>query len=200
MARLDRVATGRYHHGDLPRAVLDVTADLVAESGPFSWSLREIARRAGVSHAAPAHHFGDKAGLLRTLATEGFELLDAAFAAAEVDAAGRSAAERHLAQGMAYLAFAREHPGHYDVMFRRGLFEPDDAYLEVAARTFVRLVESAERVVAEAGAGDADDLAVASWALVHGLAGLTAEGFVEPVDDADLERRLLWACLLPAGS
>src|SRR6186713_342124 len=66
-----------YHHGDLPRALLEAAVEAIAEVGPAAVSLRDLARRAGVSHAAPAHHFGDKAGLLTALAIEGFELLTA---------------------------------------------------------------------------------------------------------------------------
>jgi AcrR family transcriptional regulator len=188
-----------YHHGDLRRALLDVAAELVAETGPTEWSLREIARRAGVSHAAPAHHFGDKAGLLRALATEGFELLATAFAEADADTEGRPAIDRHVAQGVAYLEFSGGHPGHYDVMFRADLFEPDDAYAAVATEAYQWLVTSSVRLVDERGDGDADDLAVASWALAHGLTGLLAEGFVDDRGDRRaLATRVLGLCLAAA--
>jgi AcrR family transcriptional regulator len=193
------VTARAYHHGDLPRALLDVTARVVAENGPTSWSLREIARRAGVSHAAPAHHFGDKAGLLRALATEGFELLCAEFDRAERESEGRSAIERHIQQGTAYLAFAAAHPGHYDVMFRSDLFEPDEAYLAVAISARSALQSSARRVVVEAGGTDeqVDLLATASWSLAHGLTGLIGEGFVEP--DAAVAEAVLRQCLAGGG-
>ncbi|HEY4419033.1 MAG TPA: TetR family transcriptional regulator, partial [Pseudonocardia sp.] len=64
-----------YHHGDLRRALLDTALQAVAEQGPAAISLRDVARRAGVSHAAPTHHFGDKTGLLTALAAEGWSLL-----------------------------------------------------------------------------------------------------------------------------
>ena len=64
-----------YHHGDLPAALRAATAQLVAEKGPSGFSLREVARRAGVSHAAPAHHFGDAEGMLTSVAAEGFATL-----------------------------------------------------------------------------------------------------------------------------
>ncbi len=67
--------TRAYHHGDLRRALLAAALEAIEESGPAALSLRDLARRAGVSHAAPAHHFGDKAGLLTALAAEGFDLL-----------------------------------------------------------------------------------------------------------------------------
>ena len=64
-----------YHHGDLPAALRAATAQLVSEKGPSGFSLREVARRAGVSHAAPAHHFGDAEGMLTSVAAEGFAKL-----------------------------------------------------------------------------------------------------------------------------
>jgi len=67
-----------YHHGDLPRVLLDTATQAILEVGPAAVSLRDLARRAGVSHAAPAYHFGDKAGLLTAVAVDGFERLAAA--------------------------------------------------------------------------------------------------------------------------
>ena len=188
-----------YHHGDLPRALLEVTAEVVAANGPTAWSLREIARRAGVSHAAPAHHFGDKAGLLRALATEGFELLVEAFEGAERDSQGLPPIDRHLAQGMSYLAFSAAHPGHYDVMFRSDLFEPDHEYLSLSIRARELLDASARRVVEEHGGDDRDVelLAIASWSLVHGMTSLVAEGFVE--SDAAVAEQILRQCLTRRG-
>src|SRR5688572_22189691 len=116
----------RYHHGDLRRALLDGAVAAIDEVGPTAMSLRDVARRAGVSHAAPAHHFGDKAGLLSALAAEGFRGL-----AAEL---GRAAATgSFLEVGVAYVRFAVAHPAHFAVMFRPDLLHPDDPEL-VAAR------------------------------------------------------------------
>ena len=189
------MAARAYHHGDLRRALLEVTAEVVAENGPTAWSLREISRRAGVSHAAPAHHFGDKAGLLRALATEGFGLLVDEFDRAERESEGMTPSERHLRQGVGYLAFSAAHPGHYDVMFRSDLFEPDDAFLVVSIAAREALQSSARRVVEVAGGDerDVDLLALASWSLAHGLTGLVAEGFVEP--DAAVTEQVLRQCL-----
>src|SRR5215203_2575207 len=97
-----------YHHGDLKAVILGEAATLVAERGADGISLRELARAAGVSHAAPAHHFTDRRGLFTALATEGYRLLAAALTEARpkfVDAA------------RAYVRFALDHPGHYEVMF-----------------------------------------------------------------------------------
>ena len=166
----------QYHHGDLRRVLLDATAELVGEVGPFSWSLREVARRAGVSHAAPAYHFGDKAGLLLAVATEGFEKFAAALAAAEPTSPDEDPFDAFHRQGLAYLTFAREHRGPFDLMFRCDVYEPDDAYLIAAARSYEWLELGAERIAAAAGRDDVADIAAAAWATAHGLATLAAMG------------------------
>src|ERR1700727_3404070 len=113
-----------YHHGDLRVVILTEAARLVAERGAERISLRELARDAGVSHAAPAHHFTDRRGLFTALATQGFRLL----AEALIGARG------HFADAaVAYVRFAIEHPGHYQVMFNKSLLDVSDT--ELAART-----------------------------------------------------------------
>ncbi len=114
-----------YHHGDLRRVLLSTAAEAIAESGPAALSLRELARRAGVSHAAPAHHFGDKAGLLTALATQGFDLLADAL---------RQAGDDLLDTGVAYVGFAVRHRAHFDVMFRPELYRADDRSWSPPAR------------------------------------------------------------------
>ncbi|WP_418606964.1 TetR/AcrR family transcriptional regulator [Georgenia sp. SUBG003] len=116
-----------YHHGDLRRAVLDAAVATIPETGPAGLSMRDLARRAGVSHAAPAHHFGDKAGLLTAVAAEGYDLL----ARVLVDAQHRTG--DFLELGVAYVRFAVEHRAHFEVMFRPDLYHPDDPEL-LAAR------------------------------------------------------------------
>src|SRR4029453_17310460 len=101
-----------YHHGDLPRALLEAAVEAAAEVGAAAVSLRDLARRAGVSHAAPAHHFGDKAGLLTAVATEGFELL-----ADELTDARDTGAD-FLGIGVRYVGFAVDHRAHFEVMYR----------------------------------------------------------------------------------
>lgn len=131
-----------YHHGDLPAALREATAQLVAEKGPSGFSLREVARRAGVSHAAPAHHFGDAEGMLTSVAAEGFATLaDAMEAAAEgVD----DAVERLQRTGAAYLRVAVEHPGHMAVMMQEDLVcGSDPEFLHQSLRAYAVL----ERVI-----------------------------------------------------
>ena len=118
-----------YHHGDLKAVILAEAARLVAERGADGISLRELARAAGVSHAAPAHHFTDRRGLFTALAAEGWRMLADELTGARpnfIDAA------------LAYVRFALEHPGHYAVMFDRSLVNPDDPAL-VSAQSAARL-------------------------------------------------------------
>lgn len=167
-----------YHHGDLRRTLLTTAATVIAESGPASLSLRDLARRAGVSHAAPAHHFRDRRGLLTALAAEGQRLLADALAAAAPAGFDEAA--------VAYVRFARTHPGHYAVMHRPDLVAPDAPEL-VAARAAAseQLAAGVASLPVEARAGLADDDARrAAWALVHGIATLAAE---DATPEADLE-------------
>ncbi|WP_207388044.1 TetR/AcrR family transcriptional regulator [Hylemonella gracilis] len=94
-----------YHHGDLRRALVDATIELLREQGLEGFSLRAAARVAGVSHAAPAHHFGDARGLLTACAADGFERLADAMQA-RVRGAGEDARVRAQALGAAYIDFA----------------------------------------------------------------------------------------------
>src|SRR5512133_2304967 len=112
---------GRYHHGELRRALLDASLAVIERDGVSALSLRELARRLGVSHAAPAHHFPDKAALLVEIAREGYERFGAALAAA-ADAAPDDDA-RLAAIGRAYVDFALAHPATFRVMFGRELAE-----------------------------------------------------------------------------
>lgn len=164
---------------DLRRALLDAAAELIAEQGPGAVSLREIARRCGVSHAAPAHHFRDRPGLLAALAAEGFRGLAAALSQVE----GRTARERLVAQGRAYVAYAIASPGRFPVMFRSELLDLTDLALDEARiAAFMQLDEGVTAAQAEGWAPEADhDVAVvAAWASVHGLATLWMDGGLPP--------------------
>lgn len=150
-----------YHHGDLKATVLAQAAALVAERGADAVSLRELARAAGVSHAAPAHHFTDRRGLFTALATEGFGMLADALKGARPD---------FLDAALAYVRFALDHPGHYEVMFDKSLYDAADPDLVAA--------EEAAGAELAAGVGTLDDprakedpqaAALAAWSLVHGF-------------------------------
>jgi AcrR family transcriptional regulator len=166
-----------YHHGDLRRAILTAALDVIAADGPSALSLRDLARRAGVSHAAPAHHFGDRTGLLTAIAAEGFGLLASAL---------REAPDLKEA-GVRYVRFAREHPAHFQVMFSPGLLRADDLEL-TTARTLTgdALREAVSGVDPE---GVEPRLAgVAAWSLAHGFATLLLGHNLDgPVDGRDPE-------------
>ena len=159
-----------YHHGNLRAELVSAAVEAVAEGGAAGLSLRELARRVGVTHGAASHHFGDKTGLLTAVAAEGFRLLAAALTAAwEQD-------HRFEDVGVAYVRFAVERPGHFEVMFRPELSRPDDpGLLEAKAASGHVLYESA-RQVADAAGGDEVRAGVAAWAYVHGITTLWRDG------------------------
>jgi len=168
-----------YHHGDLRRALLDAAAQAIEEQGAAALSLRALARRAGVSHAAPTHHFGDKAGLLTALAEEGYGLL------ADELTAEWATSRSFVEQGVAYVRFARRHRAHFEVMFRPDLYHAGDPGV-IAARE--RAGQALYAGIAEAraafGAGDAGErqpaeiraAGLAAWSVAHGFAALWTGG------------------------
>lgn len=174
-----------YHHGDLRRAVLTAALDVIAADGPSTLSLRDLARRAGVSHAAPAHHFGDRTGLLTAIAAEGFGLLATAL---------REAPDLKEA-GVRYVRFAREHPAHFQVMFAPGLLRADDLELTTARALAGDALREAVSAVHPEGThpgthpGIEPRLAgVAAWSLAHGFATLLLGNNLDgPVGDRDPE-------------
>lgn len=168
-----------YHHGDLRRALLTAAAEAIAESGPAALSLRDLARRAGVSHAAPAHHFGDKAGLLTALAVEGFNLL--------ADALDESLERTGslLESGVAYVRFAAGHRAHFEVMFQPSLYDQDDAELLAAqARARTGLSAGVSALDHPPTGADARLTELSAWSIVHGFATLwLAEAFPDKLGD-----------------
>jgi AcrR family transcriptional regulator len=169
-----------YHHGDLRRALLDTALEAIGEHGPTAVSLRDVARRAGVSHAAPTHHFGDKTGLLTALAAEGWSLL--ADALAETAASGSSFAEL----GVTYVVFATSHPAHFAVMRAPGLVRHDDPELVAAQQRAGEHLRAGAAAFDASGSADTATTALAAWALVHGLSALLLEGTVTPPPGTDI--------------
>jgi AcrR family transcriptional regulator len=167
---LDRMP---YHHGDLRRTLLDTALEAIEEHGPVAVSLRDLARRAGVSHAAPTHHFRDKTGLLTALAAEGWGLLAAALEAVP---------DRDFSElGVSYVVFATSHPAHFAVMRAPGLVRADDPELVAAER------RAGAALAAEPDGAPRDPTtALAGWSLVHGLSALLLEGMVSPEPGSDV--------------
>lgn len=153
-----------YHHGDLRAVILTAAARLVAERGADQVSLRELAREAGVSHAAPAHHFTDRRGLFTALAAQGFELLTAALAEARPS---------FLEAALAYVRFAIEHPGHYRVMFDTSLFDSSNQELAAAqAAAGDELARGVASLPDQHAKTDPAGAELAAWSLVHGFSML----------------------------
>jgi AcrR family transcriptional regulator len=153
-----------YHHGDLRAVILTAAAHLVAERGADQMSLRELARSAGVSHAAPAHHFTDRRGLFTALAAHGFRWLTEEL----INARG------HFADAaVAYVRFAIEHPGHYLVMFNKSLLDVSDTELAAAeAAAGAELSRGVATLRDPNALADPAGAQMAAWSLVHGFSTL----------------------------
>lgn len=174
----NRRETAPYHHGDLRAALLAAAAELLDEGGPEAVSLRECARRAGVSHAAPYRHFDTKEALLVALADEGFDALADAGEKAMNEIPASRASDRLDAYGIAYVRFAIAHPARFRLMFAAALGIPAapgkvDGAVK-GGRAYEQLRECVRAVVGEVD--DLDAAAAAFWALPHGLAMLILDG------------------------
>jgi len=168
-----------YHHGDLRRVLLDASLALVNEVGVGAISLREVARKAGVSHNAPYHHFPDKGSVLAAIALEGLEMLSDAMATA-IAKAGDDPKARLEACGFAYVSFALSHAAHFRVMFRPELAcaENQSAMFEAGEKPFGHVVATVVGCQ-EAGLlppGDPLPTVLTCWSAVHGLASLWLDG------------------------
>lgn len=178
-----------YHHGQLRRALLDAALELATTRGVHNFTLRELARQAGVSHAAPYHHFADKNALISALAVEIFQTFTHALKNAWEETAG-PLNERLGAVGVAYVRFALDNPAAFRLMFRPELFErPQDAtgdadssMIEAGQEAFEVLLNSVRQCQAAGLIAPGDPLvpALAAWSMVHGLASLLLDGVVGP--------------------
>ena len=176
-----------YHHGALRDALIDATEALIAERGAQGFSLREVARRSGVSAAAPAHHFGDAAGLLAAVAKLAFDQLTQALEAGNARG-GDDPLERLCEQGVGYVGFALTWPGRFALMFRADLFTKDEALVASGHAAYQVLEDGIRRLYALPPGTplvSAQQHALrATWSMVHGFANLMLAGQF----DADLPR------------
>lgn len=173
-----RRAVGEHFAGDLRQALLAAAVATLDEVGADGLSLREVARRAGVSHAAPAHHFAGKAGLLTAVAAEGFGILVSYLASAQPGGAGQPA-DQLAALGRAYAQFAEENPGRFEVMFRPGLLHAGDPAFQRAGDAAFQALRDHIATCQRRGwreQAPTDALAAAAWALAHGIAVLRMQG------------------------
>jgi AcrR family transcriptional regulator len=188
-----RTGAGRedtpYHHGALRDALLEAAERVLERDGLSGLTLRAVAREAGVSHAAPTHHFGDLTGLLSELAAIGFRQFNAAMVAA--GAAGTSPIEKGMTRAKAYVGFAQAHPGIYGLMFRTERLDMTRPSLHEAARaSFAGLAGAIgasrhEQIRAEALSLEQAAAIARAWSLVHGFTMLLLDGRL-----ADILRRL----------
>jgi len=171
-----------YHHGDLRNALLQTGLEILDQEGIGAVTLRAIAARAGVSHAAPAHHFGNVKGLMTALAAIAFDRLYNSIQAA-VDAAPKQTIEQVRAAGRGYLGFAISNPGLFRVMFTASLRDDADPDLQRAGdRAYQQLLSIAAPAAAQRGRHSADDVsavALQMWCTVHGFAHLLLEGQID---------------------
>jgi AcrR family transcriptional regulator len=164
-----------YHHGNLRQTLIDAAVELIAETGPRGFTLREAARRAGVSHNAPYRHFQDKDELLAAVAAQGFEELTRSMTRA---ARGESGSLQRLrAAGIAYIGFALRRPQHFTAMFETPAAECSREAGERAFHTLLRLIEDCQKA-GELRPDKPHQMATVAWALVHGVAKLALDGAI----------------------
>ena len=189
---------GSYHHGDLQEALIAATEAILTDEGAEGFTLREAARRAGVSPAAPSHHFGNAPGLLTEVAIRGYDELGAALKQAA--ARKGSARQRLQAQGLAYVAFALRYPGRFNMMFSNKRLNAEDERLRKAVKAAHREFEiMVEDMLGERGEADpkrARIVATLAWSTVHGYAKLALEGKFGAVE-TEAGRREIVATLRP---
>ncbi len=172
-----------YHHGELRDALVESALAMLEEGGVEAVTLRGVARRTGVSQAAPYSHFRNKEALLGAVATVGFarlsERMNASIEGLE------AAAERIVALGCCYVRFATDHPGLFRLMFGRAVcqrFAEDETLRRTADESYVPISRAIGDQIGDAS-GDSPDThlaTVAAWSLVHGLSSLVLEGKVTP--------------------
>ncbi len=171
-------AKANYHHGDLRRALMDVSIDILKKHEVETLNLRKLAVLAGVSPGAPYHHFADRAELVAAIANEGFELLEGSMHKATT-ACTNDASARLEALGQGYVHFAITHPGYFRVMFRRETHNNASTEMRGAGKRTFQLLCDAITACQEDGsapAGDPQPLVLHAWAAVHGLSTLLVDG------------------------
>jgi AcrR family transcriptional regulator len=187
-----KVPVRSYHHGDLKVALLDAVEQVVLDGGVGQVSLRAVARRVGVTHAASAHHFANKAGLLTAFATQGYMQLAEAVVAAIDEAHPADGPSVLEAVGRGYVRFALANPGRFEVMFRLDVLNANDpGFVAASEGAYSLLVSTVSRCRAEGflGGRDPEVVAVAAWSMVHGLAALWISGRLgERIQETDPNR------------
>lgn len=181
MSRSDR----SYHHGDLAAALEAAAFELVDESGHSALSLREVARRAEVSHNAPYHHVGDKASLLARLGAATMAALLDELEVARATAASSSPADRASRVAATYVSFAAQHPERFRLMNDPDICDPRHPSTTMApllGRVHALLAEIVDDLHPDESPGHRAALRTAVWGAVHGLAELVVTGQIDAAD------------------
>ncbi len=180
-----------YHHGDLRQALLTAAEVELGETGIEGFSLRKVAQRAGVSHAAPAHHFRNTRSLLTALAAVGYRRFVEAQQARQREAAP-DAESQLAAAGLGYIDFAKRETALFRLIFGSNQLDFDDPVLAEASRTaFDHLVSGVEAITGTFPLVDPEAMidVSATWAIAHGLADLSSSGRLPMLDALPRERR-----------
>lgn len=166
---------------DLPQKLLAVTEEILREQGLHAFTLREAARRAGVSHGAPAFHFKDASGLLTAFATEAFRALRELMLEYRA-AAAKEPGQQLLAVGCAYIDYAISHRSQFQLMFRSDTIRLDDEPFKEASQGALQQLQETMVPLLGAGESDAGRLAklMLAWSAVHGFATLYLEKGFRP--------------------
>jgi AcrR family transcriptional regulator len=188
-ARAPKAARGGYHHGDLRRALIAGAREVLRRDGLPGLTLRAVARRAHVSHAAPYHHFADREELLEALAASGFDELRS-FIGRHLAGAGVDGGLLLREAAVAYVLFAVSQPDLFRLMFGATLSgrPPSELLRDSSSAAYGLIHEGIAGALGEAGAGDPaaiETLARACWAMAHGIASLAIDGQFGTADAAD---------------
>jgi len=171
---------GRYHHGDLRGGLIAAGLEMLDEEGPSAVSTRSLARRLGVSHAAPTRHFPDRASLLAEVAAAAFDAFAAALEVGRDDAANKTATEALLGMGRAYVRFAVRHPGYLRLMFSHELTQLEagsERLTAAGARAYEVLVQAVRAALGARATEEGVQVgAFLCWSQVHGAAALWLDG------------------------
>lgn len=178
-----------YHHGDLRNALLDAGEAELAESGLGGFSLRKVSARAGVSHSAPAHHFGDLAGLIDALAARGFTLLLSLMEQRQ-NAASAEPVEKLIGSGLGYLDFAVVHPALFKLVFGTPMQASASDDLRAAAGRAYDHLASAVAALPDASPDpiERQSQVLRCWSQAHGFAELLLAGHIDKISPAPGDR------------
>jgi AcrR family transcriptional regulator len=171
-----------FHHGNLREALLDAAFEILDETGPDAITIREVARRTGVSHAAPVNHFKDRTSLLTAVATKLFtELADAINH--ELEEADPVASKQAGAFAKALIAYGISNPHRYNLLWRRDLVDNSDPDLQTAMDSIYDELIAKIETSRKKPKYDQHTIAIALWSLAHGYVSMRSDGNFEPMKD-----------------